>query len=72
MKFDETAKTYRQINDFIRGELARQKISQEDLAYRLCMKQQSVSQRLNGQVEWSLREIIDVYEILGVKHDWIC
>jgi transcriptional regulator with XRE-family HTH domain len=71
MKFDKTTKTYRQINDFIRGELARQKISQEELAYRLCMKQQSVSQRLNGKVEWSLKEIIDVYDILGIEHDWL-
>lgn len=71
MKFNASDRTYKQLNDFIRGELKRKKIKQEDVAYRLNLQQGSISQKLNGKVEWTLREIIIVYEMLGIEHEWI-
>lgn len=71
MKFNASDRTYKQLNDFIRGELKRKKIKQEDVAFRLNLQQGSISQKLNGKVEWTLREIIIVYEMLGIEHEWI-
>lgn len=70
MKFNRTDRKYRKLNDFIRGEMRRKKISQEDLAYRLNMSQPCISQKLNEVTEWSMREVIDVFEILGVDDVW--
>ena len=70
MKFNKSDRTYKQLNDFIRGEMKRKKIKQEDVAYRLNLQQASISQKLNGKVEWTLREIIIVYEMLGIEHEW--
>lgn len=71
MKFNESDKTYRQLNDWLRGELKRKGIKQEDVAYRLNLQQASISQKLSGKVEWTLREIIIVYEMLEIEHEWI-
>lgn len=70
MKFNSTDRTYKQLNDFIRGEMKRKRIKQEDVAYCLNLQQASISQKLNGKVEWTLREIIIVYEMLGIEHEW--
>lgn len=70
MKFNTVDKQYRKMNDFIRGEMKRQKINQDALAYRLNIPQQSVSQRLLGKTEWTAREIIDVFEFLGIENVW--
>ena len=70
MKFNETDRTYRQLNDFIRGELRRQRITQADLAYRMNMQPAGISRRLSGDIEWTAREVIDVFIILGVEHEW--
>ena len=55
--------TYNNLNEEL-------KINQDALAYRLNIPQQSVSQRLLGKTEWTLREIIDVFEFLGVENVW--
>jgi len=70
MKFNTVDRKYKKLNDFIRGEMRRKKISQEDMAYRLNLSQASVSQKLNEVTEWSMREVIDVFEILGVDDVW--
>ena len=70
MKFNTVDRKYEKLNDFIRGEMRRKKIKQEDVAYRLNLQQASISQKLNGKVEWTLREIIIVYEMLGIEHEW--
>ncbi len=70
MKFNKTSLEYRQLNDFVRGEMRRQKISQASMAYMLKLPPASISQRLSGKTEWTMWEIINVFEILGVKFDY--
>ena len=63
-------KQYRQLNDFIRGELRRKKISQEKVANWLNLSRTGISKRLSGEVEWSLKEIMSLYELMEIKHEW--
>jgi len=70
MKFNRTQKEYRALNDFLRGELKRQKISQSDLGYRLNLSHVAISKRLSGQTEWTVWELINVFEILNVEFDY--
>lgn len=70
MKFESANRKYNKMNDFIRGEMKRKKINQEAMAYRLNLSQQCVSYKLSGKVEWMAREIIIVFEMLGVDVNW--
>ena len=65
MKFNKTSQDYRQLNDFIRGEMKRQKISQDDMAYGLNLTQSVISRKLSGETEWTLWEVLNVFERLG-------
>ena len=55
------------INDFIRGELKRRKLSQEELSFRLGLQQTGISKRLSGQTDWSLGELILLCEVLEIQ-----
>ena len=70
MKFNKVSKQYKQLNMDIREEMRNQKISQEKLAYSLNIPQSGVSDRLSGKVEWSLWEIMNVFDILGIDFDY--
>lgn len=70
MKFNQTSKQYRQMNDFIRGEMARQHISQASLAYMMNLPQPSISYRLSGKADWTVWELLNVFEILGVEFNY--
>ena len=70
MKFNKVSKDYRQLNDFLRGELKRQKISQSELAYSLNQTQANISLKLSGKTDWSLWEIMNVFEILGISFEY--
>ena len=67
MKFNPTSRQYRNINDAIRCTMRRQKISQSDLAYRLNKSQADISMKLAGKVDWTLFEVLNVFEILGIE-----
>ncbi len=67
MKQNETTKKYNRINDFIRCEMRRKKISQEAAAQYLGLRQDGISRRLSGQTEWTFREIISLYDLLEVE-----
>lgn len=67
MKQNETTKKYNRINDFIRCEMRRKKISQESAARYLGLRQDGISRRLSGQTEWTFREIISLYDLLEVE-----
>ena len=54
----------------IREEMRNQKISQGNLAYQLNLTQAAISQKLSGKVEWSLWEIMNVFDILGIDFDY--
>ncbi len=70
MKFNKISKDYRQLNDFIRGEMKRQKVSQGNLAYSLNLTQASISQKLSGQTDWTVWELLNVFDFLGISFDY--
>ena len=70
MKFNKTSQDYKKLNDFIRGEMRRQKVSQASIAYSLNLSQQGISERLSGNTEWTMWEVINVFEILGVNFNY--
>ena len=72
MTFNQAEQEYRKLNDFIRGEMKRKKISQTQLAQSLNLSQVAVSNRLKGETEWGLKEVISLFEVLGVEHEWTC
>ena len=70
MKFNKVSQDYRQLNDFIRGEMRRKKISQSSLAYTLNISQVGISKRLSGNTDWTLWEILNVFDVLGVDFEY--
>lgn len=70
MKFNKESQDYKKLNNFIRNEMRSQKVSQSALAYALNLTQGSVSQKLSGQTEWTLWEILNVFSILDVDFDY--
>ena len=73
MKFNNTSRDYKKLNNFIRSEMKEQKISQSTLAYALNLTQGSISQKLAGNVEWTLWEVLNIFSILNVSFDyWSC
>ena len=70
MKFNPTSRQYRRINDLIRCTMRRQKVSQNDLGYQLGLQQTAISKRLSGEVDWTLFEILNAFEILGIKFEY--
>lgn len=54
------------LNATIRAEMARQRITQTELAVALSIPQTQVSARLRGAVEWRVTELLGVAELLGV------
>ena len=70
MKFNPTSRQYRRINDLIRCTMRRQKVSQNELGYQLGLQQTAISKRLSGEVDWTLFEILNAFEILGIKFEY--
>lgn len=63
---DKVGTYYRRFNDFIRGELHRKKIKQDALADYLNVNRSTITNRLNGRIEWSLRDAFKAAEFLDV------
>lgn len=70
MKFNKVSQDYKKLNMVIREEMRCQKISQSDLAYRLNLGQSSISEKLAGKTEWTVWEMMNVFEILGITFDY--
>lgn len=64
-KVDTIRYTINHFNDFIRGELRRQKKKQKDLAEYLGISTATLSQKLNSEVEWSFKQFLKVCEFFG-------
>ena len=64
-KVDTIRYTINHFNDFIRGELRRQKKRHKDLAEYLGISTATLSQKLNNEVEWSLKQFLKVCEFFG-------
>ena len=54
------------VNDLIRGELKRQKISQDKAAYYIGLSRGQFSVRLNGRQEWKIGELMQLAELLKI------
>lgn len=61
---DKVATSYRRFNDFIRGELRRKNLRQEDLAEYLDVDKSTVSRKFTGVLGWSLRDALKATEFL--------
>ena len=70
MKINKESQDYKKLNNFIRNEMREQKVSQSDIAYSLNLTQGSISQKLSGQTEWTLWEILNVFSLLHVDFDY--
>ena len=54
------------VNDLIRGELKRQKISQDKAAYYVGLSRGQFLVRLNGRQEWKIGELMQLAELLKI------
>lgn len=70
MKFNKTSQDYKKLNIYIRDEMRVQKVSQSDIAYRLNLTQGSISQKLAGQTEWTVPELLIVFDYLHVDFSY--
>lgn len=61
-----TTKRRYSASDLIRGAAARDRLSQGDLADALGMSRQSVQHRLTGRSRWTIGELRDVADVLGL------
>lgn len=69
MKYYTVDRKLNKFNDYIRGELKRKHISQTDAAYRLGIPQSGLSSRLSGKVQWTMREVFMLSEIIDVNFE---
>lgn len=58
---------YRHFNDWVRGELKRRHMSQSKLAVYLNIGRTTLTGRLNGQIEWPFRDVLEVFWFFGVS-----
>lgn len=70
MKFNKVSRDYNQLNDYLRGELSRKKISQEALAYSLNISRVSVSNKLSGKKDWTVWELLNIFELLEISFNY--
>lgn len=63
---DATGTKLRRFNDWIRGELRRQKKNQTELATYVGIDQSGLSLRLCDKRVWTLKEYFNVLEFFGV------
>lgn len=70
MKFNKVSRDYNQLNDYLRGELRRKKISQEALAYSLNISRVSVSSKLSGKKDWTVWELLNIFELLEISFNY--
>lgn len=70
MKFNKVSRDYNQLNDYLRGELGRKKISQEALAYSLNISRVSVSNKLSGKKDWTVWELLNIFELLEISFNY--
>lgn len=64
---EDTATKVRRFNDWIRGELKRQKKNQTELAYYIGTDQSGLSLRMNEKRTWTLKEYFNVLEFFGKR-----
>lgn len=68
---DQVTVRYRRFNNFVRGELRARHLKHEDLANYLGIERSTLTARLLGRIEWSLRDALRVLEFFGCGFDEI-
>lgn len=66
---DRPSTEMRRYNDWLRGELARRRIKQKDMATYLHIDQPGLSRRLQGRVTWTFKEVLSVLDYLDVRFE---
>lgn len=66
---DKVGTEYKKFNNWLRGELKERHIRQKELADYLNIEPSTLSMRLNGQIEWLFRDVLEVLYFLGVGFD---
>lgn len=66
-KLDKATYTERLFSDLVRGELARQRLKQQDLAQYLGKTPQAIGQKMLGKVPWTLPEMVNTMEFLDTQ-----
>lgn len=66
-KLDKATYTERLFSDLVRGELARQRLKQQDLAQYLGKTPQAIGQKMLGRVPWTLQEMANTMDFLGTQ-----
>lgn len=66
-KLDKATYTERLFSDMVRGELARQRLKQQDLAQYLGKTPQAIGQKMLGRVPWTLQEMANTMDFLGTQ-----
>ena len=66
-KIDKATYTERLFSDLVRGELARQRLRQQDLAQYLGKTPQVIGQKMLGRVPWTLQEMVETMDFLGTQ-----
>ena len=65
MKINKADIQYNRFNDYVRGELKRRKLKQEDLAEYLNMERTALSHRLCNVTPWTFKEALYVCDFFG-------
>ena len=64
-----TSRSLNKISDYIRGELKRQDLTQEQLANRIGVKQQTLSKWINNPKTLKLENFINIMQELHTKKE---
>ena len=67
VKLNKAEYTERLFSDLVRGELARQRLKQKDLANYLGKTPQVIGQKMLGRVPWTLGEMAETMEFLNTS-----
>jgi transcriptional regulator with XRE-family HTH domain len=62
----EPLKPHQAVAAEVRAEMARKKVSQQEVARRLGVAQQTISRRITGEIPFDVAELAKIAEILGV------
>ena len=57
------------LTDRIRGEMKRQKVTQNQAGYYIGLSQEQFSLKLSGRCEWRLKEVVGIAELLKIGGD---
>lgn len=66
VKLNTAEYTEHRFSDLVRGELARQRLKQKDLAAYLGKTPQAIGQKMLGKVPWTLGEMAETTDFLNV------